>query len=242
MKRKTEAFVDPWGVTDAEYTTLEANLFAASLFPYLFFLFFLGKPETAFPKRALFGFKFLLVFVFATIPAGIYAKVHYSDILANVDWLHGGAESLLTITNLLIVLGMREGLRDAEREAKEKREKDLTTTATTTLRSVDSVVVNSENSSGKSMGDARSENDDGGSTENRININSTFVSRVNVARRHVPLRSSLRPLQMPSRRRRIPSRMLQMACRLLPHRVRQTRRTRERVVVTNLGHPRFLVD
>lgn len=102
MKRKTEAFVDPWGVTDAEYTTLEANLFAASLFPYLFFLFFLGKPETAFPKRALFGFKFLLVFVFATIPAGIYAKVHYSDILANVDWLHGGAESLLTITNLLI--------------------------------------------------------------------------------------------------------------------------------------------
>lgn len=175
MKRKTEAFVDPWGVTDAEYTTLEANLFAASLFPYLFFLFFLGKPETAFPKRALFGFKFLLVFVFATIPAGIYAKVHYSDILANVDWLHGGAESLLTITNLLIVLGMREGLRDAEREAKEKREKDLTTTATTTFPSVDSVVVNSENSTGKSMGDARSENDDdGGSTDNRININSTF--------------------------------------------------------------------
>ena len=159
MKRKTEAFVDPWGVTDVEYTTLEANLFAASLFPYLFFLFFLGKPETAFPKRALFGFKFLLVFVFATIPAGIYAKVHYSDILANVDWLHGGAESLLTITNLLIVLGMREGLRDAEREAKEKREKGLTTTAKTTLRSVDSVVVNNENSSGKSMGDARSEND-----------------------------------------------------------------------------------
>ena len=78
------AFVDPWGVTDAEYTTLEANLFAASLFPYLFFLFFLGKPETGFPKRALFGFKFLLVFVFATIPAGIYAKVHYSDILANI--------------------------------------------------------------------------------------------------------------------------------------------------------------
>ena len=124
MKRKTEAFVDPWGVTDAEYTTLEANLFAASLFPYLFFLFFLGKPETAFPKRALFGFKFLLVFVFATIPAGIYAKVHYSDILANVDWLHGGAESLLTITKLLIVLGMREGLRDAEREAKERERFD----------------------------------------------------------------------------------------------------------------------
>ena len=51
LSTKPEAFVDPWGVTDAEYTTLEANLFAASLFPYLFFLFFLGKPETAFSKR-----------------------------------------------------------------------------------------------------------------------------------------------------------------------------------------------
>jgi hypothetical protein len=30
------------------------------------------------------------------------AKVHYHTILANVDWLHGLAESNLTITNLLI--------------------------------------------------------------------------------------------------------------------------------------------
>jgi hypothetical protein len=30
------------------------------------------------------------------------AKVHYGTSLANVDWLHGTAESLLTITNLLI--------------------------------------------------------------------------------------------------------------------------------------------
>ena len=49
----------------------------------------------------------MLVFVFATIPAGIYAKVQYHDILANIDWLHGTAESFLTITNLLIILGFR---------------------------------------------------------------------------------------------------------------------------------------
>lgn len=55
-----------------------------------------------------FGFQLLLAFVFATIPAGIYAKLQYHDILANVDWLHGTAESLLTITNLFIVFGMRE--------------------------------------------------------------------------------------------------------------------------------------
>ena len=48
------------------------------------------------------GFYFLLAFVFATIPAGIYAKVEYGTSLSNVDWLHGTAESLLTVTNLLI--------------------------------------------------------------------------------------------------------------------------------------------
>lgn len=42
------------------------------------------------------------------------AKVHYGTSLSNVDWLHGGAESLLTLTNLFIVLGLRAGLRKIE--------------------------------------------------------------------------------------------------------------------------------
>ncbi|KAL3844493.1 hypothetical protein ACJIZ3_001896 [Penstemon smallii] len=50
------------------------------------------------------------------VPAGIYAKVHYGTSLSNVDWLHGGAESLLTLTNLFIVLGLREALRKANLE------------------------------------------------------------------------------------------------------------------------------
>jgi Protein of unknown function (DUF3593) len=33
---------------------------------------------------------------------GATAKLHYHTILANVDWLHGLAESNLTVTNLLI--------------------------------------------------------------------------------------------------------------------------------------------
>ncbi len=37
-----------------------------------------------------------------TPPCAIAAKRDYGTILANVDWLHGTAESLLTITNLLI--------------------------------------------------------------------------------------------------------------------------------------------
>lgn len=42
------------------------------------------------------------------------AKVHYGTSLSNVDWLHGGAESLLTLTNIFIVLGLREALRKYE--------------------------------------------------------------------------------------------------------------------------------
>ena len=64
----------------------------------------------------MFGFYFLLVFVFVSIPAGICSKLYYHDILANVDWLHGGAESLLTLTNLFIVLGLRAEIRRVEAE------------------------------------------------------------------------------------------------------------------------------
>ena len=107
------SWVDPFGVSATQWEQIEGNLFGVSLLPYLFFLYYLAKPEVKMPRKALFGFKFLLVFVFGTIPCAIFAKVQYGDILANVDWLHGPAESLLTVTNLCIVVGMREGLREA---------------------------------------------------------------------------------------------------------------------------------
>jgi len=89
------------------------TLFALSLFPYLGFLWFLTRSKLV-PKLALVGFYVLLVFVVVTIPAGIYAKVHYGEELANVDWLHGSAESFLTLTNVLVVLGFRNALKQAE--------------------------------------------------------------------------------------------------------------------------------
>lgn len=106
--------LDPWSVSPDVLDQLAAQLFAASLFPYLAFLYFVSKKEVACPPLANFGFRFLLVFVAATIPAGIYAKIAYHDILANVDWLHGSAESFLTITNLLIVLGFRNGVAEKQ--------------------------------------------------------------------------------------------------------------------------------
>ncbi len=85
-------------------------LFALSLFPYLGFLWFLTRGQT--PRLALLGFYGTLVFVAVTIPAGIYAQVHYGQSLANVDWLHGGAEFFLTLSNILIVLGFRQAIKE----------------------------------------------------------------------------------------------------------------------------------
>ncbi|CAF2039293.1 unnamed protein product [Brassica rapa subsp. narinosa] len=98
--------VDPWAPT-IDSQSIASQLFAVSLFPYIGFLYFLTKSKTA-PKLTLFGFYFLLAFVGAT------TKVHYGTSLSNVDWLHGGAESLLALTNLFIVLGLRQALRKSE--------------------------------------------------------------------------------------------------------------------------------
>jgi hypothetical protein len=84
-------------------------LFALSLFPYLGFLWFLTQSGQT-PRLALIGFYMTLLFVAVTIPAGIVAKVVYGNELANVDWLHGGAEFFLTLANIFVVLGFRQAI------------------------------------------------------------------------------------------------------------------------------------
>lgn len=86
------------------------TLFAVSLFPYLGFLWFMTRSRK-FPRLAVIGFYVLLLFVAITIPAGIYAQSAYNEQLANVDWLHGGAEFFLTLSNVLVVLGFSQALR-----------------------------------------------------------------------------------------------------------------------------------
>ncbi|MBE9206764.1 DUF3593 domain-containing protein [Nostoc sp. LEGE 06077] len=87
------------------------TLFALSLFPYLGFLWFISRSQQM-PRLALYGFYGTLVFVGVTIPVGIYAKVHYGESLANVDWLHGGAEVFLTLSNILLVIGFRQAVKE----------------------------------------------------------------------------------------------------------------------------------
>ncbi len=94
------------------------TLFALSLFPYLGFLWFLTRSGKT-PRLALIGFYLTLVFVAVTIPAGIYAQVAYGKSLANVDWLHGSAESFLTLSNMVVVLGFRQAIVKSKKALKE---------------------------------------------------------------------------------------------------------------------------
>jgi len=71
---QAEGIVLAAGVVDAVQAQLSAltlddiagGLFAVSLFPYLGFLYHLGRPENKTPELGLFGFKFLLAFVAAS--------------------------------------------------------------------------------------------------------------------------------------------------------------------------------
>ncbi|MFQ3680422.1 MAG: DUF3593 domain-containing protein [Pseudanabaenaceae cyanobacterium] len=89
---------------------LENTLFGLSLFPYLAFLGFATRSGQV-PRLTLWGFYGTLVFVAVTIPAGLYAQRVYGTSLANVDFLHGAAESVLTLANVLVVLGLKQALR-----------------------------------------------------------------------------------------------------------------------------------
>ncbi|MGA7937413.1 MAG: DUF3593 domain-containing protein, partial [Kovacikia sp.] len=102
------------------FSISKESLFAISLFPYLAFLWFLTRSQQA-PRLALIGFYMTLVFVGVTIPAGIYAKVTYGESLANVDWLHGSAESFLTLSNILVVLGFRQAIEACQQAQEEPR-------------------------------------------------------------------------------------------------------------------------
>ena len=81
-----------------------APLFAASLLPYLLFLWW-GWRSRRFPPLALLGFSLTLLFVLVTIVAAVVAQLRYDAELANVDWLHGGAEAFLSLSNLVLLLG-----------------------------------------------------------------------------------------------------------------------------------------
>ena len=78
--------------------------FIISLIPYLVFLHYASKAK-AIPKHSLLGFKLTLLFVFMTIVFAIVAESYFDEELTNVDFLHGLAESFLTISDAFVVYG-----------------------------------------------------------------------------------------------------------------------------------------
>ena len=67
-------------------------LFAASIFPYAIFLFYLYKIKSI-NKLVKTGYSLTVLFVFITIVVSIYTLKNYDKTLVEVDFMHGLAES-----------------------------------------------------------------------------------------------------------------------------------------------------
>ena len=88
-------------------------LFAVSIIPYAIFLFYLYKIKSVnnFVKT---GFSLTVLFVFITILISIFTLNYYNKILVEVDFLHGLAESFLTLSDFVILLGFIKILNNLE--------------------------------------------------------------------------------------------------------------------------------
>ena len=90
-----------------------AALFATSIFPYAIFLYYLYKIKTL-NKIVKTGYSLTILFVFITILVSIYTLNYYDKTLVEVDFLHGFAESFLTISDFVILLGFIKILNNLE--------------------------------------------------------------------------------------------------------------------------------
>ena len=88
-------------------------LFAISIIPYAIFLFYLYKIKTInnFVKT---GFSLTILFVLITILVSIFTLNYYDKTLVEVDFLHGLAESFLTLSDFVILLGFIKILNNLE--------------------------------------------------------------------------------------------------------------------------------
>jgi len=88
-------------------------LFAASIFPYAIFLFYLYKIKSV-NKLVKTGYSLTVLFVFITIVITFYTLNYYDITLDVVDFLHGLAESFLTLSDFVILLGFIKILNSLE--------------------------------------------------------------------------------------------------------------------------------
>ena len=88
-------------------------LFAASIIPYLIFLFYLYKIKSV-NILVKTGFSLTVLFVFITIVLSIFSLTYYNKSLVEVDLLHGLAEFFLTLSDFVIIFGFIKILNTLE--------------------------------------------------------------------------------------------------------------------------------
>ena len=88
-------------------------LFAASIFPYAIFLFYLFKIDSL-NRLVKTGYSLTVLFVLITIVVSIYTLNYYDKTLVEVDFMHGLAESFLTLSDFVILLGFIKILNNLE--------------------------------------------------------------------------------------------------------------------------------
>ena len=89
------------------------TLFAASIFPYAIFLFYLYKIKSV-NKLVKTGFSLTVLFVVITIIISIFTLNYYDKTLVEVDFLHGSAEFFLTLSDFVILFGFTRMLNKLE--------------------------------------------------------------------------------------------------------------------------------
>lgn len=100
-------FIEKLGLID------NTALFAASIVPYAIFLFYLNKIKSV-NKFIKTGFSLTVLFVLITIVVSIFTLNYYDKTLVEVDFLHGLAESFLTLSDFVILFGFLKLLNSLE--------------------------------------------------------------------------------------------------------------------------------
>jgi len=88
-------------------------LFAVSIIPYAIFLFYLYKINSV-NKLVKTGFSLTVLFVLITILVSIFTLNYYDKTLVEIDFLHGLAESFLTLSDFVILFGFIKILNSLE--------------------------------------------------------------------------------------------------------------------------------
>tara|TARA_B100000900_G_scaffold339700_1_gene302273 strand:- start:269 stop:604 length:336 start_codon:yes stop_codon:yes gene_type:complete len=98
-----------------DYLSLIDNnyIFVISIIPYSIFLFYLYKNPNI-SKTIKIGFSLTLLFVLITIIFSVISLTVYDKSLVEIDIFHGLAESFLTLTDFIILLGFINLLKRIE--------------------------------------------------------------------------------------------------------------------------------